>query len=132
MNYLLDTHTFLWTIAKSKNLSAVASKTIKNPDNEIFVSSVSLWEITIKRRIGKLDLNGLKLEELINIVEKMEIELISLSPEESISYGQLEESSHKDPFDRMLIWQSIQRKMTIISKDHEFSKFEKYGLKLFW
>ena len=132
MKYLLDTHTLLWTIGESDKLSESAKKVIKNQSNDIYVSAVNLWEIAIKCRIGKLDLNGLKLEELINVIEKMEIELISLSPEESISYGQLEESSHKDPFDRMLIWQSIQRKMIIISKDHEFSKFEKYGLKLFW
>jgi PIN domain nuclease of toxin-antitoxin system len=132
MRYLLDTHTLLWTIGKSNNLSLDANKAIKNQTNDIYVSAVSLWEIAIKCRIGKLDLSGLEPEEVIVLIEKMEFELISLTPEESISYGKLEEPTHKDPFDRMLIWQSIQRKMTIISKDHEFSKFEKYGLKLFW
>jgi PIN domain nuclease of toxin-antitoxin system len=132
MRYLLDTHTLLWTIGKSENLSRDANKAIKSQSNDIYVSAVSLWEIAIKCRIGKLDLGGLEPEELIGFIEKMEFELISLTPEESISYGKLEEPTHKDPFDRMLIWQSLQRKMTIISKDHEFNKFEKYGLKLFW
>ena len=132
MNYLLDTHTFLWTIAKSKNLSGVASKAIKTPDNEIFVSAVSLWEIAIKSRIGKLDLGGIEPEELLNSAEKMEFQLIGLSPEESSTYSNLKEPTHKDPFDRMLVWQSIQRKMILISKDQEFSKFIEYGLKLLW
>jgi PIN domain nuclease of toxin-antitoxin system len=132
MNYLLDTHTFLWTIAKSKNLSVVASKAIKTQDNEIFVSAVSLWEIAIKSRIGKLDLGGIKPEELLSSAEKMEFQLIGLSPEESSTYGNLKEPIHKDPFDRMLIWQAIQRKMILISKDQEFTKFVEYGLKLLW
>jgi PIN domain nuclease of toxin-antitoxin system len=132
MNYLLDTCTFLWTIAKSKNLSEIANKAVKNPNNEIFISAVSLWEIAIKCRIGKLDLGGLEPEELLGIAEKMEFQLIGLSPEESSTYGNLNEATHKDPFDRMLIWQAIQRKIILISKDHEFSKFEKYGLKLLW
>jgi PIN domain nuclease of toxin-antitoxin system len=132
MKYLLDTHTLLWTIGKSKNLSSNANKAIKNHENEIFVSAVSLWEISIKCRIGKLSIDGLELEELLDLIEKMEFELISLTPEESISYGKLDEPNHKDPFDRMLIWQAIQRKMVLISKDTKFSQFEKYGLKLLW
>jgi len=132
MKYLLDTHTLLWTIGKSEKLSADANKTIRNQGNDIYVSAVSLWEIAIKCRIEKLDLDGLEPEEILGLIEKMEFELIGLSPEEAISYGQLAETTHKDPFDRMLIWQSIKRKMILISKDHEFKKFEKYGLKLFW
>jgi PIN domain nuclease of toxin-antitoxin system len=132
MNYLLDTHTFLWTIANSKNISVLASKAIKSPDNEIFVSAVSFWEISIKCRIGKLDLDGIEPEELLSSAEKMDFQFIGLSPEESSTYCNLKEPKHKDPFDRMLIWQAIQRKMIIISKDREFSKFEEYGLKLLW
>ena len=62
----------------------------------------------------------------------MDFQLIGLSPEESSTYCNLKEPNHKDPFDRMLVWQAIQRKMIIISKDHEFSKFEEFGLKLLW
>ena len=132
MNYLLDTHTFLWSLAKSKNLSVVAGKAIKNPGNEIYVSAVVLWEIAIKNRIGKLDLGGIEPEELLSYAEKMEFQLLGLSPEEASTYGNLKEPTHKDPFDRMLIWQAIQRKMILISKDHELNKFEEYGLRLLW
>ena len=132
MKYLLDTHTFLWTIGESNKLSKNANKIIKNQDNEIYVSAISLWEISIKCRIGKLDIGNLKLENMIALIEKMELEMISLTPEESISYGDLKEPNHKDPFDRMLIWQAIQRDMILISKDSEFPTFEKYGLQLIW
>jgi len=132
MNYLLDTHAFLWTVGRSNNLSSAANKAITNANNEIYVSAVSLWEISIKTRIGKLDLDGLEPEELVRLAEKMEFQFIGLSPEESISYGNLKEESHKDPFDRMLIWQAIRRNMILISKDREFKKFEGLGLQLFW
>ncbi len=107
-------------------------KIIRNPDNGIYVSAVTFWEIAIKSRIGKLDLDGLMPDDLLPIAEEMEIQLIGLTPEEAISYGNLKESSHNDPFDRMLIWQAIRRDMVMISKDREFQNFIKYGLKLVW
>jgi len=58
--------------------------------------------------------------------------VISLTAEEAITYHKLKESSHNDPFDRMLIWQSISRNMNLISKDEEFHKFVAHGLKLIW
>lgn len=132
MKYLLDTHTFLWTISGSEKIPPATRKRIIDPDNGIFVSSVSLWEIAIKTRIKKLDLGFIDIGKLIPYAEKMGMELISLTPDESVIYGELEEETHFDPFDRMLIWQSIQRDMTIISRDAEFAKFQKHGLKLLW
>jgi PIN domain nuclease of toxin-antitoxin system len=132
MKYLLDTHTFLWTITQSKALPEKVIRAIKNPDNEIFVSAVTFWEISIKTRLKKLDLDGLPIEDLISLAEKMEFQIIELTSEEAYSYGNLDENTHKDPFDRMLIWQSIRRNMTLISNDSEFYKFKGCGLKLLW
>ena len=132
MKYLLDTHTFIWTVAESMKLSERVKKEIQDQKNEVFISSVNLWEISIKTRIKKIDLGGVQNDELIGLAEEMGIQLIGLSPEEAISYGKLEESSHFDPFDRMLIWQAITRKYTMISKDLEFEKFVPHGLKLLW
>lgn len=132
MNYVLDTHTFLWTISNIENISKKAIDVIKNSNNEIFISAVSLWEISIKVRIKKLDLDTIEPEELILLAEKMEFQLIGLSPEEAATYYKLKEETHNDPFDRMLIWQCISRNLPIISKDKEFSKFLPYGLKLIW
>jgi len=132
MKYLLDTHTFLWTIAGSDKIPPETTAKIVNPENEIHVSSISLWEIAIKTRLKKLSLGSIEIGNLIPYAKKMGMELISLTPEESISYGKLEEDSHFDPFDRMLIWQSIQRNMTMISKDGDFEKFKQHGLKLLW
>ena len=132
MNYLLDTHTFLWAVSDTKNLSKKVMEIIKNPKNNIYVSAVTLWEISIKVRIKKLNIDTLEPEDLISLSEQMDFELISLTPEESISYHNLLDDTHKDPFDRMLAWQSISRNMKLISKDRELKKFIKYGVKILW
>jgi PIN domain nuclease of toxin-antitoxin system len=132
MNYLLDTHTFLWTVASSDKLPKNVQKTIINSNNEIFVSAVTFWEIAIKFRLGKLDLGGLNPNEFLRIAEEMEFQTINLSAEESSSYFQLKEEQHKDPFDRMLVWQAIQRNLTIISKDRKLEQFSDFGLMIYW
>jgi PIN domain nuclease of toxin-antitoxin system len=132
MKYLLDTHTFLWTISLSESLPIKAISAIKNPNNDIFVSAVTFWEISIKTRIKKLDLDGLANEDLLSLAEEMDFQLIDMTSEEANTYCNLAEDTHNDPFDRMLIWQCIKRNMTIISKDEEFRKFKSYGLKTLW
>src|SRR3970040_445508 len=124
MNYLLDTHTFLWAIADSGKLPKPAREIIVSPENEIYVSAVTFWEIGIKSRLGKLDLGNLVSEQLVSIAEEMEFQTISLTAEEASTYSTLKEARyeahHKDPFDRMLVWQAIQRNFVIISKDRKF------------
>ena len=132
MKYLLDTHVFLWSISKPKELTKKVISVIKNPENEIYVSAITLWEIAIKTRIGKLEIEGLGVDELLDVIEKMDYQLISLTPEDSVAYANLAENTHKDPFDRMLIQQCVSRNMIMISKDIEFAKFTQYGLKLVW
>ena len=132
MNYLLDTHTFLWAVLNTKELSKKAVEVLKNPRNGIYVSAVTFWEISIKTRIKKLSLEKVQPEELLQIAEKMDFELISLTPEEAITYHKMLEETHNDPFDRMLIWQSISRDMILISKDRAFKKFVEFGLKVLW
>ena len=132
MKYLLDTHTFLWTVTQSKDLPEKVVQAIKNPNNEVFVSAITFWEISIKTRIKKLDLGGLPIEELIPLAERMDFRLIDLTPEEANTYCDLAENTHNDPFDRMLVWQCIKRNMTIVSKDAELNKFKDHGLKVLW
>ncbi len=132
MKYLLDTHTFLWAIGQSNDLPEKVIKELKNPNNEVYVSAITFWEISIKVRIKKLDLGGIQIEDLITFAEKMDFQVIDLTPEEASIYVNLAENTHNDPFDRMLIWQCIRRNMTIVSKDIEFDKFKDYGLKILW
>ncbi len=105
-------------------------RAVEDKANQAFVSAISLWEITIKVRIGKLELGWD--DDLIAAAANAGIELLPLTPQEASSYGELTEPSHNDPFDRMLIWQAIQRKMVLVSGDPEFKKFRSDGLRLLW
>src|SRR5881396_4141332 len=115
MKLLLDTHAFLWSISKPSKLPAKARSTIEDKTNQAFVSAVSLWEITIKIRINKLRLEWSG--DLIGAAINAGIEPVPLIPEEAATYGELAEASHTDPFDRMLAWQAISRKMVLVSGD---------------
>ncbi|HBR58459.1 MAG TPA: PIN domain nuclease [Blastocatellia bacterium] len=132
MKFLLDTHTFVWSIAEPKKLPRSLLNILQNPDVEIFVSAISLWEISIKERLGKLTLVGITTEDLIPSAKKMGFQLIALKPEEAATQGQLAENTHFDPFDRMLIWQAISRKLTLVSSDTQFRRFASDGLKVLW
>lgn len=132
MRYLLDTHTFIWKLVDTKRVPAKVYAETENPDNEVFLSAISLWEIAIKTRRNKLDLGGVENVKLVSLAEKMGIQVLPLNPEEAASYGDLAENTHFDPFDRMLIWQAISRNLTLVSGDAEFQRFRKHGLKLLW
>ncbi|AKP25179.1 PIN domain protein [Leptospira interrogans serovar Manilae] len=132
MKYLLDTHVILWIIGSSNLLSKKVKATIENSENKIYVSSVSLWEISLKFRLGKLSLSGMKPSQIPEILSKSNIETINLESADASTYGQLKVMHHRDPFDRMLIWQCILRKFTLISKDSKMKKYRSHGLKTLW
>jgi len=132
MIYLLDTHVFLWTIADITKLSKTTYSIIENNENTILVSSVSLWEISLKYALGKMNLIGLEPQNLIQQAKDLGYELIPLLPEEASKYLQLNTDWHKDPFDRMLIWQAINRNVTLICRDGKVAKYSSAGLKAIW
>lgn len=132
MKYLLDTHAFLWSIMKTDELPKKVITVLKNPGNEIYLSSISLWEIAIKTRLGKLELQGMKIKDLPKIIKEMDYGMIDMTSKDAFEYAELREASHKDPFNRMLISQCINRRMTIISKDSKFERFISDGLEIVW
>ncbi|MCL2441811.1 MAG: type II toxin-antitoxin system VapC family toxin [Treponema sp.] len=133
MIYLLDTHTLIWTILSSNNLSKKSKEIIFNKSNEICVSTVSFWEISIKSRIKKYSFENINILDIPNYVRKMDFSIIDLQENETITFHKLPlKENHKDPFDRMLIWQAMTKNMTIISKDELFNQYKIDGLKLIW
>ena len=113
-------------------LSRVVKKKIKSPDNNVAVSVVTFWEISLKYALGKLELTGIEPGELPDFANKMNLDILPLTADEASGFHHLPRLSHKDPFDRMLIWQAVQRGMTLISKDRDFSAYRKFGLKTIW
>jgi len=132
MILLLDTHILLWAIGKTGELSEKVKYEIRNPDNTILVSAVSLWEIALKHSLGKLSVN-FDIQEIPGYCEKMQFELIPLDPVEALKSIQLpEKTKHKDPFDRMLIYQCIANGYTLVSRDKGIGQYSKDGLSLIW
>ena len=132
MKLLLDTHTLLWAIGKTGELSEKAIREIKNPANKIMVSAVSLWEIALKHSIGKLvvDFDITKIPEHCS---KMGFDLVPLDPLDALNSFLLpQKSNHKDPFNRMLIYQCITSDFTLISKDARMELYKKDGLRCIW
>ena len=132
MRYLLDTHSFLWSLFNPERLSAPAKKAIRDPENEIGVSVVTFWEISLKYALGKLELKNATPDNLPQVAEDMGLEIIQLTPQEAASCHKLPRLAHKDPFDRLIIWQAIQRKMILVSRDREFMEYKQHGLKVYW
>ncbi len=130
MKYLLDTHYLIWSVADTKKISKKIKEVIINPDNRIIVSTISFWEISLKLSMGKLTLSGFSPEDLPLLCEQMNFEIERLSSLDSSTYHQLKATYHKDPFDRMLIWQAIKNKHTLISIDSTIKKYIPEGLKM--
>lgn len=132
MNILLDTHVFLWSLFAPDKLSKAVIREIKSPNNDVAVSVVTFWEISLKYALGKLELTGVKPEELPDFAAQMNLEILPITAAEASTFHKLPRLSHKDPFDRIIIWQAIQRKMTLVSKDRDFKAYHKFGLRTFW
>ncbi|EMY77934.1 PIN domain protein [Leptospira weilii serovar Ranarum str. ICFT] len=132
MTFLLDTHVLLWSLFEPKNLSSKIKTAISNRSNRIFVSNISLWEISLKFAIGKLELNQIKPEELPEKIIESGFEFLEDKPEVFASFCRLQIGKHADPFDRFIIWQSISNRLTLITKDKHFKKYESSGLKILW
>ena len=116
MELLLDTHTFIWWSIEPEKLSITVIELLSNPNNKILLSTASAWEMQIKMQLGKLQLN-LSLETLIkNQITINSLEILSIDLAHIWTLGTLN-NHHKDPFDRLLIAQSITEKIPILSID---------------
>jgi PIN domain nuclease of toxin-antitoxin system len=132
MNLLLDTHVFLWSLFYPDKLSKALTLEIKSPNKDVALSVVTFWEISLKFGLGKLELTGVKPEDLPDFADQMDLEILSITAAEASSFHRLPRLSHKDPFDRIIIWQAIQRKMTLVSKDRDFKAYRQSGLQTYW
>lgn len=133
MRYLLDTHTLLWSIGKSHELSGRAKKILEDTTNEILVSAITLWEISLKYGLGKMAIGSMTPENIPEYCDKLSYGVVPLGPVEASTYHNLKQfQEHKDPFDRMLIHQCIRMKATLLSRDGRMTLYKKYGLSCIW
>jgi PIN domain nuclease of toxin-antitoxin system len=133
MKLLLDTHTILWSIAKTEKLSHKVKEAITDTGNDVFVSSISFWEIAIKYHLKKLELPNIDILKIPSICEEMGFAYTDISPIIAITSFQLPyKQDHKDPFDRMLIHLAIKNAYTLVTCDSKATLYEPDGLQHFW
>ena len=116
MRLLLDTCTFLWLISGSPKLSEPAEDTIRDPDNEVFLSVVSVWEIGVKNALGRLPLPAPPEQFVPEMRESHLLTSLPLDEESAVQLGRLPDL-HKDPFDRMLVCQALQHNLVLATPD---------------
>jgi len=125
MNLLLDTHAFLWFVNDHSSLSKTAKELIEDPQSLVYVSAASYWEMAIKASLRKLALPG----SLHTFVEREmtanDFALLNITSEhaEIVASLPFPNSGHRDPFDRMIIAQSIFEDLTIITRDFAFNEY---------
>ncbi len=128
MKVLLDTHTFLWLITDDERLSETARRTFLDPENILFFSVASLWELCIKKSLGKISLKTgwlqiIQKEVRSNAVQWLPIEIQHCAEVADLPFH------HRDPFDRLLIAQAMVEDMQLLSRDNRLSA---YNIKRIW
>jgi len=113
---LLDTCTFLWIIAGAKELSLAAKEIFANPANEVLLSAVSVWELSVKHALGKLPLPSAIDRFIIEQRERHGIAALPLNERAVLHLAKLP-VLHRDPFDRMLICQAIEHDCLLLTPD---------------
>lgn len=123
MNYLLDTHVFLWVLSNPDRLNAKAVKAVQDPNHRVFVSAVSAVEISIKSSIGKLKVP----DNLRSEIRSRGLLELPLQYQHGERLSQLP-MHHGDPFDRMLIAQAMVEGLTLVTHDQKIKRYS--GVKL--
>ena len=123
---LLDTHVFLWWLSNAPHLPQVVVQEIANPENKVYVSAVTSWEISIKKALGKLKAPT----RIESIVEEKGFDPLPITIGHGEQVAQLPDfPQHKDPFDRMLIAQAQVEGLMIVTHDQQFRH---YAVNLLW
>ena len=121
MKLLLDTHVLLWAAGDPKRLSKTARRLIENPENELLFSAASLWEISIKRALGRTDFQVDARLLRRGLLDNGYTEL-AISGEHAVGIESLP-PIHKDPFDRLLVAQAVAEGITLLTNDATLQRY---------
>lgn len=128
MTYLLDTHTFLWFINDDPLLSPIAKRLIESPENAVYLSIASVWEMAIKVSLGKLEVPSPFTDFIDAQVQENSISILAIKTSHAGIVTNLP-FHHRDPFDRLIIAQARSEGYTLISRDEIF---DRYGVERRW
>lgn len=119
MNILIDTHIFLWLAYEPNKISAKHFEYLEDLDNTLYLSSISVAEMMIKKSLGNLQIEF----DIPQLCKEMGIEILDFDAKSALLLGNLP-FYHRDPFDRMIISQSLANKYYILSVDKKFSQYD--------
>lgn len=128
MRYLVDTHTFLWFIMDDPNLSKNAKIEVEHAQNELYLSVASLWEMAIKISLSKLQIPSPFADFVETHITANDFQLLTILPHHLDVVSRLD-FHHRDPFDRLLVSQSLTDQIPIISAD---AALDRYGVNRIW
>ena len=114
----MDAHALLWWLADDATLDAQARAAIADPTNDVLVSAATVWEIAIKRAMGKLEAPA----GLMEVIDQTGFDVLPITGRDGEGAGALP-AHHRDPFDRMLIAQANRLGAVIISRDAAFAEY---------
>ena len=131
MNYLVDTHYLLWSLIEPSRLKKRALEILTDIETLKYVSKISFWEIALKYSIGKLKLEGTTPAEILNASRESGFKVLDISEDDIVTSHLLPFiENHKDPFDRLIVWQCIRNDIVLISADIRLRGYEPHGLKV--
>ena len=131
MIYLLDTHYVLWSLFEPDKIADSVRQILENETDTKLVSGVNLWEISLKYSLGKLELGGTEPSEILDILLESGFMVAELESRLLATYHKLpRKDNHRDPFDRLLIWQAISRGCTLLTHDRAIDQYRADGLRL--
>lgn len=124
MNFLIDTQVLIWVQENNSALSKRARALLSDSTNTVCVSQVSLFEIAIKLKIGKLPSFQITLNELIQQVENDNFQLLGITNSHLITYDKIPFfDDHRDPFDRLILATALAEQIPVISADEKFARY---------
>lgn len=123
MNILVDTQAIIWYAENNPALTTNARQAMDDASNTCYVSMASFWEMSIKINLGKLNVNGLSLDEFMQEIEENGFSVLEISKAHIIKNGSLP-LNHRDPFDRLIIAQASVEDSYIITSDDAFDAYE--------
>jgi PIN domain nuclease of toxin-antitoxin system len=124
LNLLLDTHILIWATTSPDRLDENLREAVLAHENQVFISSVTLWEIAIKKAAGRLKF---PIEQYESIARRMGAAILPILPNHAIAAGALPRH-HDDPFDRMLIAQATVENLVLATTDRQIAR---YGVRIF-
>lgn len=133
MVWMIDTHALIWALFEPDKLGRKTRAILKDRSNEVRVSAISFWEISLKSSLGKLVLPETDPSEIPAAAQQLGLQVEPLTVDMLSSYHRLPYApDHRDPFDRLLIWQAICCNCTLLSRDRDMPFYKAHGLRIEW